>query len=202
MKKETQVLFLLLIFALQSELAQGQELNSVSLGSFTVVDQSVFDNSYRQSANYCKRVDRDGVNESVVREFRYHFLEANNLEWFALDGKNRSYVVYFWYNGNKGKAVYAKKTGLQYAIVHVPENNLTQNDREALKLYSGYTINNVMETTAEGQTFLVVKLRKKNHAVLVKLQYGIMTELQDWSEPETDSRVLEDKQQLVAQKKD
>lgn len=199
MKKGTKTL-LLLFFTHYFISAQSQKLNAVPLGSYTVVDQSVFEDTYRQPESFSKKIDRDGVSERVMREFRFHFLEATNMEWFSLDRKNKRYVVYFWYEGKKGKALYTKSAGLQYAILYAPETVLSENDRKALDFYPGYTISNVIETTAEGQTFLVVKLKKQDHVVLTKLKYGIVTELQDWKEPNITYDMPNDKKQVVTQK--
>ena len=98
------------------------------------------------------------VNSRALYSFQKIFKDANDVNWYAVDEKEKTYVVFFNSDKNPSMALFQKRGNLLYAITHCAESDLPAENRTAIKSnYVDYKITYVKKSYCGWQNCLDCK---------------------------------------------
>ena len=121
------------------------------------------------------------VNSKALYSFQKTFKDANDVNWYAADEKEKTYVVFFNSEKNPSMALFQKRGNLLYAITHCAESDLPAENRIAIKSnYVDYKITYVKKVTVGNKTAWIANLENEKKLVIVKSIEGQIEEMENY----------------------
>jgi hypothetical protein len=181
MKKITAVALTAVLFISSAYNTYAQENTDIAINRRISVTPAFLVNSKEKPEHIGNPLNLDLVHDNVLKDFNSFFPQGQDVEWYPLDSKFSRYVAYFNNDGNRGRAVFSRKAGMEFSLFYIPENQLPADNRKALKSnYVDYVFKQIMKISLYGETHYVVNLRNKANVVMARVRNGSIDELNNF----------------------
>ena len=178
-----------------------QHIYFICLLSITISSKSIgqSDNVSNEPANISANADASlvfgkpatakkisSVHSKTLLNFEKNFKNAANVNWYSVDEKEKTYLVFFTTDNNPSMALFQKKGNMLYAITHCAENDLPEENRKTIKSnYVDYKITYVKKVVSGGKTAWIANLVNENKLVIVKTIDGQLEEMENYDLPKS-----------------
>ena len=166
----------LLATAMSQSMAQSGNVAKDPANFSSEIDNNVV---YGKQTTTAKKITN--VHAKTLYAFEKLFKNVNDVNWYALDEKERTYLVYFNTDNHPSMALFQKKGGLLYAITYYAEADLPPENRKIIKSnYVDYMITYVKKVMSGGKTAWIANLVSENKLVIVKTIEGQLEEMESY----------------------